>query len=105
MRLGSGHLSRARRSRCQLLVSVRHARTPRARRGTTRDAPQGGRAMTALAPTLQAFFIERLIAQRRASPRTIASYRDTMRLLLQFAQKRLRTPAAELDLSQLDADL
>lgn len=61
--------------------------------------------MSALAPTLQAFFTERLIAQHRASPRTIASYRDTMRLLLQFAQKRLRTPAAELDLSQLDADL
>jgi len=61
--------------------------------------------MTALAPTLQAFFTERLIAQRRASPRTIASYRDTMRLLLQFAQKRLRTPAAALDFEQLDADL
>ena len=61
--------------------------------------------MTALAPTLQAFFTERLIAQRRASPRTVASYRDTMRLLLQFAQKRLRTPPAELDLGQLDADL
>jgi site-specific recombinase XerD len=61
--------------------------------------------MTALAPTLQAFFAERLIAQRRASPHTIASYRNTMLLLLQFAQKRLRTPAAELDLGQLDADL
>ena len=61
--------------------------------------------MTALAPTLQAWFTDRLIAQRPASPRTIASYRDTMRLLLQFAQKRLSTPAAELDLGQLDAEL
>jgi integrase/recombinase XerD len=61
--------------------------------------------MTALAPTLQAFFTERLIAQRRASSHTISSYRDTMRLLLQFAQTRLRTPAAELDLSRLDAEL
>ena len=61
--------------------------------------------MTALAPTLQAFFTERLITQRRASPRTIASYRDAMRLLLEFAQKRLSTPAAELDLGDLDADL
>jgi integrase/recombinase XerD len=61
--------------------------------------------MTALAPTMQAFFTERLIAQRRASPRTIASYRDTMRLLLAFAQQRLRTPAAQLDLAQLDAEL
>lgn len=61
--------------------------------------------MSALAPTLQAFFTDRLITQRHASPHTIASYRNTMRLLLQFAQKRLRTPAAELDLGQLDADL
>ena len=32
--------------------------------------------MTALAPVLQAFFTDRLIAQRRASPHTIAGYRD-----------------------------
>ena len=31
--------------------------------------------MTELAPTLQAFFTERLIGQRDASPHTIASYR------------------------------
>ncbi|HEY2200323.1 MAG TPA: tyrosine-type recombinase/integrase [Solirubrobacteraceae bacterium] len=61
--------------------------------------------MSALAPILQAFFIDRLIAQRRASPHTITSYRNTMRLLLEFAQARLRTPAAQLDLGQLDADL
>ena len=41
--------------------------------------------MSALAPTLQAFFTDRLIAQRHASPHTITSYRDTMRLLLEFA--------------------
>jgi integrase/recombinase XerD len=61
--------------------------------------------MSALAPTLQAFFIDRLITQRHASPHTITSYRNTMRLLLKFAQARLRTPAAQLDLGQLDADL
>jgi integrase/recombinase XerD len=61
--------------------------------------------MSALAPTLQAFFTERLIAQRRASPHTIASYRDTMRLLLAYAQQRLATPPAQLDLAQLDAKL
>ena len=33
--------------------------------------------MTALAPTLQAFFTDRLIRQRQASPHTIAAYRDT----------------------------
>ena len=61
--------------------------------------------MSALAPTLQAFFTDRLIAQRHASPHTIISYRNTMRLLLAFAQQRLRTPAVQLDLAQLDADL
>ena len=40
--------------------------------------------MTALAPTLQAFFTDRLIAQRRASPHTVAAYRDTFRLLLGY---------------------
>lgn len=41
--------------------------------------------MSALAPTVQAFFTERLITQRNASPHTIAAYRDTFRLLLRFA--------------------
>ena len=41
--------------------------------------------MTALAPALQAFFTERLITQRNASPQTIAAYRDTFKLLLRFA--------------------
>ena len=44
--------------------------------------------MSALAPILQAFFTDRLIAQRQASPHTIAAYRDTFRLLLGFAQAR-----------------
>ena len=38
--------------------------------------------MTDLAPTLQAFFTERLAKQRQASSNTVASYRDTFRLLL-----------------------
>ena len=41
--------------------------------------------MTALAPTLQAFFTDRLTRQKNASPHTIAAYRDTLRLLLGFA--------------------
>lgn len=44
--------------------------------------------MSAIAPTLQAFFTERLVRQRQASPRTIAAYRDTFRLLLRFLHKR-----------------
>jgi hypothetical protein len=33
--------------------------------------------MTALAPILEAFFTDRLMTQRGASPHTIASYRDS----------------------------
>jgi hypothetical protein len=32
--------------------------------------------MSLLAPTLETFFTERLIGQRRASPHTVASYRE-----------------------------
>jgi site-specific recombinase XerD len=39
-----------------------------------------------IAPTLQAFFTDRLIRQRQASPKTIESYRDTLRLLLSYVQ-------------------
>jgi integrase/recombinase XerD len=43
------------------------------------------------------------MSQRKASPHTIASYRDTFRLLLQFAQKRLRKAPSQLALDDLDA--
>ncbi len=46
--------------------------------------------MSALAPTLQAWFTDRLIAQRNASPHTIAAYRDTLRLLLDYADDSTR---------------
>ena len=58
-----------------------------------------------LAALLQSFFTTRLMAQRKASPHTIASYRDTFRLLLQFAQKRLRKAPSQLGLDDLDASL
>ena len=57
--------------------------------------------MSALAPTLQAFFTDRLIRQRHASGHTIAAYRDTMRLLLTFAEHRLGKQPSVLDLSDL----
>ena len=38
--------------------------------------------MTSIAPTLQGFFTQRLVSQRRVSSRTIASYRDSLKLLL-----------------------
>ena len=61
--------------------------------------------MTALAPTLQAFFTDRLIAQRNASPNTIAAYRDTLRLLLGFTEKQTKGRASKLDIADLDASL
>jgi site-specific recombinase XerD len=54
---------------------------------------------------LQNFFSKRLIAQRQASPRTVASYRDTFRLFLRYAQDRKKKPASTLTLADLDAPL
>ena len=59
--------------------------------------------MSALAPTLQAFFTERLIRQRQASAHTIASYRDTLRLLLTYTAARTGVSASRLDIADLDA--
>ena len=61
--------------------------------------------MSPLAPALQAFFTQRLITQRDASPQTIAAYRDTFRLLLRFAQKQTGRQPFQLDLEDLDAPL
>jgi site-specific recombinase XerD len=52
---------------------------------------------------LESFFTQRLVAQRRASSHTIVSYRDTFRLLLQFAQKRLHKPPSQLAMEDLNA--
>jgi site-specific recombinase XerD len=61
--------------------------------------------MTGLAPTLQAFFTERLIRQRQASPHTLAAYRDTLRLLLVFASEKRGVEPSKLDIGDLDAPL
>jgi hypothetical protein len=58
--------------------------------------------MTPVAPTLQAFFTDRLTRQLQASPRTIASYRDTLRLLLCFTQEHTGKPPARLDWDDLN---
>jgi len=57
------------------------------------------------APLLEGFFTQRLMRQRRASAHTIASYRDTFRLLLQFVQERLRKAPSALMLDDIDAPL
>ena len=61
--------------------------------------------MTALAPTLQAWFTDRLITQRNASPRTVAAYRDTLKLLLRFASEQTGKQPCQLDFADLDASL
>jgi integrase/recombinase XerD len=61
--------------------------------------------MTALAPTLQAFFTTRLGCQRDASPHTIDSYRHAFRLLLTYAKAQTGKDPSDLDLADLDAGL
>jgi integrase/recombinase XerD len=61
--------------------------------------------MSALAPSLQAYFTDRLIGQRAASPNTISAYRLTFRLLLGFASKRTGKTPSKLDIAELDAPL
>jgi integrase/recombinase XerD len=61
--------------------------------------------MSSLAPTLQAFFTDRLIKQRRSSPFTVAAYRDTFRLLLDFVYQNSRKPPSELGIDDLGAPI
>jgi len=52
---------------------------------------------------LQAFFTDRLIRQRRASPETVASYRDAFCLLFKFVQLQLNKSPSKLEMEDLDA--
>lgn len=61
--------------------------------------------MTALAPIMEAFFTDRLMTQQGASPHTIASYRDTFKLLLGYLNTRTGKLPARLDLTDLDATM
>lgn len=54
---------------------------------------------------LEHFFTQRLMQQRRVSPHTIASYRDTFSLLLRFVQAKLHKAPTQLQFQQLDAPL
>lgn len=60
---------------------------------------------TSLAPLLERFFMRRLIQERRVSPHTIASYRDTFRLFLKFIQHHLHKAPSTLVFEDLDAPL
>lgn len=58
-----------------------------------------------LPPLLQDFFCQHLQAQRRVSPQTITSYRDTVRLLALFVQQQLRRPPSQQSLEDWDASM
>lgn len=60
--------------------------------------------MSLIAPTLQSFFVDRLARQRQASPRTIASYRDSLRMLVVFVHERTGKQPAALDWNDLTAE-
>lgn len=57
------------------------------------------------AALLQRFFTDRLLQQKNASPRTVKAYRDTFRLLLGYAERKLGKPPTKLALSDFDATL
>jgi site-specific recombinase XerD len=61
--------------------------------------------VTALAPSLQAYFTDRLIGQRAASPNTIAACKLALRLLLAFAAAKTGKAPSALDIADLDAPL
>ncbi|MGH7761339.1 MAG: tyrosine-type recombinase/integrase [Candidatus Dormibacteraceae bacterium] len=61
--------------------------------------------MSSLAPTLQAFFTDRLGRQRSASPHTVASYRDTFRMLLVFARDQTGKAPSTLVFEDLSVEL
>ena len=58
---------------------------------------------TLVGPLLQAFFLDHLTRQKRVSPQTIHSYRDSFRLLLHFLQNTTGKEPATLVMTDLDA--
>ncbi|RDU94526.1 tyrosine-type recombinase/integrase [Trinickia dinghuensis] len=58
---------------------------------------------TMIGPLLQGFFVEHLLAHKHVSPRTVSSYRDTLRLLLQFVWNKTHIEPSSLRLAALDA--
>lgn len=62
-------------------------------------------AMQSFPTLLQKFFTQRLLLQRHASPRTVAAYRDSFRLLLAFASCQLHKRPSDIAIEDLDAAL
>ena len=58
-----------------------------------------------LATLIESYFKQRLIAQRHSSPETIASYRDSLRLLIVFASEYLHTSPEKMSIENLDREI
>jgi len=88
-----------------LLVPHRHTRAVEpcgATGGKRRARTLAMNSTVGFAALLERFFTDRLLRQRKASPHTVASYRDTFRLLVQFAQQRLQKAPSDLAMADLD---
>ena len=59
--------------------------------------------MSSLAPTMEAFFSERLISQKQVSDHTLGAYADTFKLLLRFIGDRSAKSPSSLDFADVDA--
>src|SRR6202011_4435290 len=66
------------------------------------EGTQAVRSDASFSGPVQAFFTDRLLRQRRASPHTVAGYRDTFRLLLHFAAGRLGKVPTRVTLGEPD---
>jgi site-specific recombinase XerD len=58
-----------------------------------------------IGPLLQNFFLDYLCNQKRVSPQTIASYRDTFRLLLEFIRDKKRIEPAVVSIRDMDVEV
>jgi integrase/recombinase XerD len=52
---------------------------------------------------LQRFFVQRLVQQQHVTPCTVSAYRDSFRLLLAFAHRRLQKRPSDITLEDLNA--
>ena len=59
----------------------------------------------ALAALLESFFRQRLAAQKRVSPATMSTYRDSIRLLLVFVSNKMEKRPSSLTVQDLDRDI
>ena len=62
-------------------------------------------AKPTLADLIESFFRQRLVAQRRASPDTVSTYRDALRLFLIFGSQQKGKKPSQLSIEDLDRNL